>query len=564
MRHTIIDIFWERIFLHIIYESTESKQLFLQNKDNDQFLDEKGKVIKEEFRIAKDIGKLVNKGEKVALESNKIGDNKYEIVVNTVAAKNRFFLENGKWKIGIFETDKKENEEDFIDCYVSEELAYKTENLDKIFRYGGKYAYTVSFELYSNDDITMHLLINSKFMKVNDNWKKRSAIEEANGLISFIKKEKLALTKKGINLFYQIATRIMPKKGNKILIMSETNKNLHGNLKAISDRLTERGLDKQFKIQYSLRDSVGNYSSILSWIKTVIKIAGNDYIIVDNFVPEFGFLNLDKRISFIQVWHAGGGFKAVGYARFGKSGSPFPAESCHKKYTHALAASSKLVKVFEEVFGIEKEAFFISGVPRMDGFLDENRINEFKNKFYEKYPELKNKKIILFAPTYRGSGQRTAFYDYSKLDFKRLYDFCGEEYVILMKMHPFIKEKPEIQEYSDRIIDFSDYLEINNLYYVTDILITDYSSCYYEYALMKRPVLFYTYDRAVYEMTRGVHQHINDSAPGKVCNNFEELISALEKKDYELEKVEKFVKENFDEYDSHSVDKLIDKILLKK
>ena len=60
-------------------------------------------------------------------------------------------------------------------------------------------------------------------------------------------------------------------------------------------------------------------------------------------------------------------------------------------------------------------------------------------------------------------------------------------------MHPFVKKKMEIpEEYGDTIYDFSQYPNINDLYYVTDILITDYSSNYFEYALMRRPVIFYT------------------------------------------------------------------------
>lgn len=537
MKHKLIDIFWERIFLHIIYESHEKVKLVLKKDD---------KVID--------------------LESKKIDENKYEIIINTVAVKNRLFLENGKWKIGALDVSTETGEPILDECEVSEELAYKTENLDKIFRYGSQdtYAYTVNFELYSEDDINMHLLINSLFMKKNKEWKKRKVIEEAYSFNSYRKKLTLSIVKKCINVFYQIMTRVLPKKGTKILIMSETTDVVTGNLKAISERLYERNLDKQFKIKHTFRKSIGKRNSMLNWIGTTLKIAESDYIFVDNFVPIFGFIELDKRVNLIQVWHAGGGFKAVGYCRFGKKGSPFPAESSHKKYTHALAGSTSLIKVFEEVFGIEKDVFIPVGMPRLDNFLDEKKIESFRDKFYKKYPKLKEKKIILFAPTYRGVGQKTAFYDYSRINFKELYDFCGNEYIVLMKMHPFIDEKPEIEEYSDRIINFSDYPHINELYYITDILITDYSSCYYEFSLMKRPMIFYTYDRTLYEMTRGVYQYVKDSAPGKVCDNFEELMLALRNKDYELEKVEKFVKNNYGEYNNNATDRLIDAVLLKK
>jgi CDP-ribitol ribitolphosphotransferase len=270
-------------------------------------------------------------------------------------------------------------------------------------------------------------------------------------------------------------------------------------------------------------------------------------------------------VQLIQLWHAGGGFKAVGYCRFGKDGSPHPAQSCHKAYTTAVTGSEQLIKVFSEVFGIEREAFYPAGMPRLDGFLDEKKIQEFREDFYKKYPEFAGKKIILFAPTYRGVGQGSAYYDYNRLDLHRIYEVCGDEYVFFLKMHPFIKAKPEIaDEDKERIFDFSAYPSINELYYVTELLITDYSSNFYEYSLMKKPILFYTYDRHIYELTRGVYRGVSESAPGKVCDTFDELVEAIRNHDFEYEKVLKFVEENFGDTQGCASDKVIDDIILKK
>lgn len=305
--------------------------------------------------------------------------------------------------------------------------------------------------------------------------------------------------------------------------------------------------------------------SAFSWAKLIFKIAQQDYIFVDDYVPVFGFLNLRKKTKLIQVWHAGVGFKSVGYSRFGKRGTPFPAGSCHKKYDYVLVGSKELVKVYAEVFGIEEEAFLPVGMPRLDGFLDEDTISSFRKDFYQEYPNLKDKKIILFAPTFRGGGKKTAHYNYEWLDLKKIYEFCGDEYIFLVKMHPFVDEEPIRipRRYKDRIIDFATYPNINDLYYVTDILITDYSSNYFEYSLMKRPILFYTPDRELYELSRGVHRSVKECAPGKVCDTFDELMDALKNKDYEIEKVYRFVEENFADYDGRAADKAINKILLR-
>ena len=129
-------------------------------------------------------------------------------------------------------------------------------------------------------------------------------------------------------------------------------------------------------------------------------------------------------------------------------------------------------------------------------------------------------------------------------------------------MHPFIIEDVEIpKEYESRIFNFKDYPNINYLYYITDILITDYSSNYYEYALMNKPMLFYTYDREIYELTRGVHRSVKENAPGKVCDTFDELMHALENETYDFEKSVQFVKDQFGDYDGKAADRTIDLIL---
>lgn len=539
---------WERIFLKIEIKSEISGEVRF-------FLERFGKVKKNENGEIRSVESL----ERVTITPEQYRDGIYLFCLNIAAMKGREFLENGNWRI-LAMTGEKESV-----CYTSHEVAYKFEELSRIFPYGkGKYAYNASFHSVIEEESYLWFVLNSSFMKVNKNWRKRRYIEEAQTFVGKCKRCSMVITIAMMRAFYQFWEHIFPKKGNRVLFMSETRGQLWGNLKAIDDRMRQRGLDKEFKIDYSFRRAVGTHTSAISWVKLIFKIAKQDYIFVDDYAPVFGFLNLNKRTKLIQVWHAGEGFKAVGYCRFGKDGSPFPAESCHKKYDYALTGSEKLVKVFSEVFGIEKEAFLPVGMPRLDGFLEKEKRTAFRQKFYELYPNLKGKKIILFAPTYRGTGQKSAYYNYSWLNLKDIYELCGEESVFVVKMHPFIKDAICIpEEYRKRIVDLSDFPNINDLYYVTDLLITDYSSNYYEYALLKKPILFFTPDREIYELSRGVHRGVKESAPGKVCDTFEELKHALEQEDYEITKLYQFVEDNFSNYDNHATDRVIEQILKK-
>ncbi|MBU7130977.1 CDP-glycerol glycerophosphotransferase family protein, partial [Staphylococcus aureus] len=104
-------------------------------------------------------------------------------------------------------------------------------------------------------------------------------------------------------------------------------------------------------------------------------------------------------------------------------------------------------------------------------------------------PIIKGKKVILFAPTFRGSGHGTAHYPFFKIDFERLARYCEKNNaVVLFKMHPFVKNRLNIsREHRQYFIDVSDHREVNDILFVTDLLISDYSSLIYEYAVFKKP-----------------------------------------------------------------------------
>ncbi len=539
---------WDRIFLNIYIDSDSDEDVAFE-LEMFEYIFKNGQKTLDRINIKK----------RINVKSEKLGQGKHKITLNLSAVEDRSFLDNGLWRIICL------TENERIMCMTETALAYRFDELSRIFKYAnGTYAYNVSFDTYNINDSGLLFIMDSCFLKRNDKWKKRNYVEEAKSTSGKVKSAYKALVVVLINAFYFVFEKLHPKKGKNVLFMSETKEYIWGNLLYLDERLKERGLDKEYNISYSFRRTLGNKNSILSWVKLVWLLCKQDYVFVDDYVPILGFLNLSKRTKLIQVWHAGVGFKSVGYSRFGKDGSPHPTESCHKKYDYALVGSEDLIHVYAEVFGIEEEAFLPVGMPRLDGFLDEEKITAFKKDFYAEYPELEGKKLILFAPTFRGEGQQTAYYNYDWLDFDALAELCGEEYVFLMKMHPFVRKKVEIpEEYSKKIIDFSAFKNINDLYYVTDLLITDYSSNYYEYALMGRPILFYTPDRELYEVSRGVHRSIRESAPGKVCDTFEELVSSIKNDDYDFDKTSKFVEDKFSDYNGNASDKVIDKVLLK-
>ena len=372
----------------------------------------------------------------------------------------------------------------------------------------------------------------------------------------------LAIAERGDDTSAEPLRPAKPRKHGKprILFASEMRPSISGNLLEIHKRMVERGLDEAFDLRFSFRTLDAVTPEGTAWLAS--EVAAADIILVDDYFPLLNKVSLRSDQRLIQVWHAGSGFKSVGYSRFGNYGSPRLTDT-HRKYTFAICGSEHLVHVYAEVFGLPEEAVIPTGLPRIDSFLDPGRTAGVTAEFAARFPELKDKKKILFAPTFRGVGAKSAFYDYSQLDFERLYEMCGDEYVFLIRMHHFVPGAPPIPaEYADRILDFSHFPDTNDLLHSVDILVTDYSSIIYEFSLLDRPMLFFAYDKELYSATRGFHRDYDDMAPGRVCTTFDELLSAIEGGDFDEWKIARFREENFDHVDTGSSDRVIDQLIL--
>ncbi len=535
---TITRIFWKRTYLFIEYECDHDVNLTLTHF----------KRRRDEVLVIKSL----------PLETKVLAENKYRSKINISIAEGREILTAGGWAILV---NGDPNEE----LKVADNILLNIEDISRVFRYGNREeAYVATFHITSKEPLILYLYVN--YMIVNYHVKRKRIIDVLKRKARISRKLRSVVilsAKRFLNLYYQIVTHLIPKNKKRILFLSQNMDHMRDNMCSVHDRLIERKLDKKYKLSYDFTNIFDGKIRFFYWLKVVSKIAIQDYIFVDDYVPVFSFLKLNKKTVLVQLWHAGFGFKLVGYGRFGISGSPRPYESCHRKYTYGVIGNENLKEIYSEVWGIDKESLLATGMPRLEHFLDKDYIKKVTKKFYEDYPQLKGKKIITFAPTYRGSSQRDAYYDYDKIDFDALYAFCKKNnYAVCFGKHHFIlQDIPIKDEHKDLIYDMSHY-KLNDLLYTTDILITDYSSAFYDFLLLERPVLFYVYDKNLYSATRGVHRPIDDVAPGKVCETFDEIMQALEKKDYGAKEKADFLVDNCLTNKKIASDQIIDYVIL--
>ncbi len=533
---------WERIWLHL-----EVKVAFAEDADKDSKLS---------FYLINGLFEPKAKLKVTAVE----GDT-YKLKINITNPGNGLCLPQGTYSMVICQKKRQ-----MAKAEIAESLVKDMSSASRNFLYGGRAkVYSVTFYVTEGDEglpFIMYVLAGGRTgisAPVVHAAKKGFHPKEQ------LKKKYSKINKPlKVDMYWKYRKKYKHKSSKPVVMfMSEQSTSISTNLKAVKDRMLARAMDKDYIIVESYRSSVTNpRQGIKSWMDMLKKMAMSDFIFLDDHAPVLDWLILDKDTTLVQLWHAGAGFKSSGYSRWGHIGCPAPY-SCHRQYKYGISGSKNIAHFFSEVWGINDSQVLPTGMPRIDEYLDEAYRAKKTKELYDKYPMCKDKKVILFAPTYRGTNKANAHYPYELIDFEQLYKLCGDEYVVLFKMHPWVaSEVPIADKYRDRFVDVGRYPNINDLFYITELLITDYSSNIFEYSLMKKPMLFFAFDKIQYSFSRGFHRAYEQSAPGKVCATFDEVLKAIAEKDFEYPKVEEYVEKHFDYIDSHASDRVIDWIIL--
>lgn len=364
----------------------------------------------------------------------------------------------------------------------------------------------------------------------------------------------------GFRLLYKWYS-LRPIKEKKVLFASDSRTEMSGNFQFVYEEMLKRNLDLDYR--FMLKSGVGEKKTFKEIKRLAYHMATSKFIILDDFYPMVYPLTIREGAELIQLWHAVGAFKTFGFSRIGRPGGPSPRSRNHRNYTKAIVSSKHVAKYYAEGFGIDEEKVIPTGVPRTDIFFDENYKKEVQARLYEEFPFLRDKKVITFAPTFRGNGQQSAHYPMEVLNLEKLYKELKDEYVFLFKIHPFVKNDFNIPyQYKDFFYDFSEYREINDLLFVTDLLITDYSSVCFEYALLNKPMVFFAYDVEEYVQTRDFYFEYTSFIPGPLARSTDDIIRTIKEKDFKMDKIKPFIEYFFDQHDGKSSARVVDQIIL--
>lgn len=321
------------------------------------------------------------------------------------------------------------------------------------------------------------------------------------------------------------------------------------------------GLNPSCKYMYNAIKKDGEYTPILHELgrdtgpitlyyknaeKWIASLATAKACFVHESNDLMGHLDIRPETKIVQLWHGCGVYKKIGLSTAGqknfKSMEKYLEFPEYNNYDIVTIASPELAWVYEEFMGIDKSAGVIQpiGVSRTDEFFDNEYIAKCYEKIHNIIPASKEKKIILYAPTYRGLGKGR--FAPNELDIAKLAEALSDEYILIVKQHQTVKVLPEIPaEYKDSFafdMTRGKGMDINELMTVSDICISDYSSLVFEFALFERPIIFFVFDMEEYVDDRGLYYNFDEITPGPLCKTNDEIVDYIKNIDERFNKQE--------------------------
>ena len=328
---------------------------------------------------------------------------------------------------------------------------------------------------------------------------------------------------------------LKPKKDKITYISYNSNKLPHG-MASISSHLKDynpkyKEVYLTLKFTNSTKDKI-KYA--FEMIKQVYHIKTSEFVFIDgnNFVVS----NLSlKGTTVIQLWHASGAIK--------KFGMDYKRKYSIKNYDYMITSSESSIPSMARAFNMNDNQVLPLGYVDNDVLFDSTFLSKKRSKLLNKYPFLQGKKIILYAPTFRGE----AVYDkeHLNINFEELIKNLGEEYALIYKVHPILG----LLSLDDSGVTHNLSNEkIYDLFSIADILISDYSSIIYDFSILEKPIVLYAPDIEEYKVERGLYVDYNTFTPYPITTSLNSLTEAIKASEYMDAHTKAILKKSFFKY----------------
>lgn len=357
---------------------------------------------------------------------------------------------------------------------------------------------------------------------------------------------------------YKLYQWILPIKKNRIVFESGVGKQYSDSPKYIYQEMLKENLDYEYIWFYNGKEKIPGNPKIIKRLspKYYYYLATSKFWVNNQNFPFY--ITKRKNQIYIQTWH-GTPLKKMLHDVDDFAGKDdgyiSRVTQATNQWNYLVSPSHYASKSFRSAFRLKKEILEV-GYPRNDIFYlsdDEKAGLAAQVKGKLKLPG--DKKIILYAPTFRDNqiNEKNKYQFQLELDLQELYENLSDDYILLIRMHVVISNKIKIPKiYNDFVKNVSTYSDIQELYLISDICITDYSSVMFDFANSKKSLLFYAYDLELYRDTlRGFYMDYVDEIPGPILRTTDEIINAVKNIDTLQLSYETKYNDFYDKYCSH-------------
>ncbi|MEY4396515.1 MAG: hypothetical protein RLZZ40_271 [Actinomycetota bacterium] len=360
-------------------------------------------------------------------------------------------------------------------------------------------------------------------------------------------------------LAFLFFTKVSKRKPNRIVFASDAAKAPKGNLLLVLNEVRRRFGDS-LDIFVSTRPTVYAHRSLRGALQLGHRIATARVLVLDDYFPEIYRLHMPEGIEVIQLWHASGAFKKVGFARRGMLGGPGPRSKAHRGYTAAIVSSEGVRDAYALAFNMPVENIHAVGNPKTDRLFDAKWVSDSRSTVRRELGIPADATVALVATTFRGHGQISAEIVDHPTDWHAIAEQLPGHY-ILIKNHPFTRGQAPGYAPHPRVIDVTDRDEFEPILSAADVLVSDYSSVIFDAALLGKPVVYFTTDQSDYEELRGFFFDADSYVWGPKVSDQKDLAAAIANPVVDKTKFDAAYSRHLAACDGHSTERVVDQLI---
>lgn len=340
---------------------------------------------------------------------------------------------------------------------------------------------------------------------------------------------------KAIIKFIYFFLKLIPINRKKIVFISRQTNEINVDFRMIKEEIEKR--DSTIKMVFLCkRFEKGLMNGIkygFTLLKQMYHLATSRMAIIDSYCIPVCILKHKKELKILQIWHSIGKIKKSGYQTLdtpsGRTSKMAKLMCMHKNYNAIIAGGIAFNKFYKEGFNVSEDVLLNYGLPRIDYLIKTTQ--EKESKVYIKYPELVNKKIVYYAPTFR---------TYEVDGPKKLIDIYNpDDFALILTCHP--NQKLDVDENKIYRLNLKEFT-VADILKVCDYIITDYSSIALEAAVLKKRTLYYLYDYEQYMKNNGLNLNPKESMPTCAFEKPEDIINIIKNDNYDDEALQKYIK----------------------